>query len=174
MTWFSKTGKTWTETSSPPEEGPSIQVRVSETNRSPELRFLAEGRTFFDVSGVDSRPQTSTTHTVARVDLDSMHGSVIFAVHAAGNDLVFEDRRATEDSTASDDALEHAQSALNEILVPVYIDDVVSDVSEQMPGLAVVHTIQTDTQTDDWSYFRTSVFQDGELVLEKEKGALSA
>lgn len=174
MTWFSRVDGTWTETGSPADDGPSIQVRASETDLWPELRFRTEGRTFFDVSGVERRPNTDTTHTVALVDPESMSAEVAFAVHGSGNDLVFEDCRDPDDSVVSDEMMESAQSALHEILVPVYIDDVVSDLSKRGSGLAVVHTIQADERESDWSYFRTSIFRDGELILEEEKGALSA
>lgn len=172
MTWFSRTDGAWTETSSPSDEGPSIQIRASESERAPDVRFLMDGQTFFDVSGVDPRPQTDTTHTVAMVDPESSQGDLVFAVHAAGNDLLFEDCRGRE--SISDTALEQAQSALNEILVPVYIDDVVSDVSEAGSGLALLHTVQTNPESDGWSYFRTSMFRDGELLIEEERGTLSA
>lgn len=173
MTWFSQTNGTWTETSSPSDEGLSIQIRASESEQTPELRFLSDGQTFFDLSGVEPRPQTETTHTVARVEPESSRGDLVFAVHAAGNDLLFEDCRPDGDRTVSNAALEQAQSALNEILVPVYVDDVVSDVSEAAPGLAVVHTVQMEAGADEWSYFRTSIFRNGELVIEHEQGALS-
>lgn len=173
MTWFQQTNGTWSETLAPPEEGPSIEVRASESE-VPEVRFLNHGQTFFDVSGVTPGPTTDTTHTVATVDPESAWGALVFAVHASGNDLVFEDRRDDADATVSDGALEHVQSALNEILVPVYIDDVVSDLSERASGLAVVHTLQTGDDEEVWSYFRTSIFRDGSLALEAERGTLSA
>lgn len=175
MAWYTKKNDAWTDASGPTEDAPSVHVRASDPTVAPEVRFLQDSTAFFHLRGTDPRPETDTTHTIARVDPDAATGTLVCAVHADANDLIFEDLRPSEESDTSDSALDHVQSALNEILVPVYIDDVVSDLSERVTGLAVVHTVQYDREADGaWSYFRTSAFRDGDLVLEDESGSLSA
>lgn len=173
MPWFHATNGTWTEADSAPNGGTAIQVRASDTDISPEVRVLRDGETIFHLSGVDPRPETDTTHTIARIDPASAMGAPLFAVHADANDLIFEDLRFDGETLASDEALEYVQSALNEILIPVYIDDVVSDLSERVSGIVILHTVQYKSETrGEWSYFRTSVFQNGALALEHEHGSL--
>lgn len=172
MRSFANEDGTWTETSSVPDIGISIQVEASDTTVPPDIRLLADGTPFFHVAGVDPRPRTDTTHTVAHVAPDAPTGNAVFAVHADDNDLVFEDRRAGSESAVDEEALDHVQSALNEILIPVYIDDVVSDLSERVAGLVLLHTVQYEDSGPAWSYFRTSMFSDGELCLEDEYGEM--
>jgi hypothetical protein len=58
-------------------------------------------------------------------------------------------------------------------MIPVYIDDVIGDLSETLSGLVVLHTAQYESDdAEAWTYFRTSVFEDGDLALEAERGAL--
>lgn len=173
MTWYANQDNAWTNQSSPPSTVPSIQVRAEE-GRGPEVRFLEDRREFFHLPGADPRPDTDTTHTVAAVDVDAAEGTLLFAVHAENNDLTFEDLRPADHRTIySDDALEGVQSSLNEILIPVYIDDVISDLSEGLPGLVTLHTAQYEGgDRASWTYFRTSTFEDGELTLEEEHGSM--
>lgn len=174
MAWYTKENDAWTDASGPTDGAISIQVRASDRNMAPAVRFLQGSTPFFHLTGTDPRSNTDTTHTIARIDPDSAAGALVCAVHADANDLLFEDLRPAEEVDTSDSAVDHVQSALNEILVPVYIDDVVSDLSERVSGLTVVHTVQYDPKTDgEWSYFRTSVFRNGDLALEDEFGSLS-
>ena len=49
----------------------------------------------------------------------------------------------------------------------------ISDLSEQLSGLLVLHTAQYESETGGpWSYFRSSVFNDGELAFAVERGEL--
>jgi hypothetical protein len=69
--------------------------------------------------------------------------------------------------------VDQLRSALDEILIPVYIDDAIEEMSETVDGLLVIHTVQHDDGRDaPHTYFRTAVFQDGDLLLEAEDGAL--
>ncbi len=174
MPWFHDANDTWTEADAAPDDGLGLQVQATDPNVAPEVRVLHDGEPIFHVTGVAPRPQTDTTHTVARVDPSSATGARLLAVHADAHDLIFEDLRPSDESEASDDALDHVKSALNEILIPVYVDDVVNDLSERVTGLAILHTIQYENEGGEaWSYFRTSVFRDGTLALEDEYGSLS-
>jgi hypothetical protein len=44
-------------------------------------------------------------------------------------------------------------------------------VSEKQSGLIALHTAQYDTD-GGWTYFRTSLFQNGDLQLEDEYGEM--
>jgi hypothetical protein len=100
-------------------------------------------------------------------------GTLLFAVHALGTDLIFEDLRPSDGPEMPETALDQVQSALNEIMIPVYIDDVISDLSERLPGLLVLHTAQYSSEAGGpWSYFRTSVFENEALAFEVERGEL--
>ena len=57
-------------------------------------------------------------------------------------------------------------------MIPVYIDDVVSDFSESVSSWAALHTVQYGNDGSSWSYFRTSLFEDGTLLVEDEYGAI--
>lgn len=173
MSTYAQQDGRFAEVPSPPDDVLSIQVQAPEDGREPEVRVLSGGTEVFLLSGAPPRPDTDTTHTVAHLDPERRRGTVLFAVHAADNDLLFEEQadEGPDDVTADD--LDHVRSALNEILIPVYIDDVVSDLSERAPGLFVLHTVQVeDDQSPPWTYFRTSVFTDGDLAIEDEWGAL--
>jgi hypothetical protein len=172
MTAFTLTNGSWSETDSPPDDAPRLQVRADDEDAPPEVQFWTNGQAFFHLTGIEPRPQTDTTHTVALVNAESEAGCPIFAVHADNNDLVFEDCRSTSEPTASNEALDHARSSLNEILIPVYIDDVVSDFSEEVSGWVALHTVQYETDGSSWSYFRTSLFEDGTLLVEDEYGEI--
>ena len=58
-------------------------------------------------------------------------------------------------------------------MISVYIDDVISDLSERLSGLLVLHTVQYEAAAGrSWTYFRSSVFEDGKLAFEVERGEL--
>lgn len=174
MPWFHETNDSWTEVDAAPDDGLGLQVRASDPGVAPEVRVVYDGEPISHVTGVDPRPQTDTTHTVTHVDPLSATGARLFAVHADAHDLIFEDLRSSNESEASDDAFDHVRSALNEILIPVYIDDVVGDLSEHVSGFVILHTAQYENEGKGaWSYFRTSVFKDGDLALEDEYGSLA-
>lgn len=173
MNWYVQQNDAWTERSSPPSLAPAIQVRADE-GQPPEVRFLQDRQEYFHLSGADPLPTTDTIHTAAAIDFESAEGHLLFAVHVDDDTLTFEDLRAP-DSPADygDDALDQVQSALSEILIPVYIDDVIADLSEGRPGLVTLHTAQYEGGARaSWSYFRTSTFEDGDLTLEEEHGSI--
>jgi hypothetical protein len=170
MTAFTLKNDNWTETESVADDARGLQIHADDNDTPPEVQFQANGRAFFHFTSVEPRPQTDTTHTVALVDPEAETAATVFAVHADNNDLVFEDCRTG--SELSDNVLDHARSSLTEIMIPVYIDDVVSDVSEEAPSWVALHTVQYDADRSAWSYFRTSLFDDGTLLVEDEYGAI--
>lgn len=165
MPWYAESTD-WTATDTPPDDGLAVQVQTPPDDR-PLLRVQTKADTYL-LSGTDPRPDTDTTHTVARVDPDTGDGVVLFTVHASGQNLIFEE---APDADVEDSLYDHVRSALNEIMIPVYIDDVVEDVSEKQSGLIALHTAQYDTD-GGWTYFRTSLFQNGDLQLEDEYGEM--
>lgn len=165
MPWYAD-ATNWTATDSPPEDGLAVQVESPPEDR-PFLRVQTSADTVL-LSGTDPRPDTDTTHTVAHVTPDTGDGVVLFTVHASGQNLIFEE---ASDAEVNDDLYDHVRSALNEIMIPVYIDDVVEDVSEKQSGLIILHTAQYDAES--WTYFRTSLFTDGTLLLEDEYGEMT-
>lgn len=173
MAWYVKEDNSWERHPSPPTAEHCIHVRTEET-RPPEVRFLEDRQEFFHLTGTEPRPASETTHTIASIDFARTDGSLLFAVHTADSHLTFEELRSDRAENAySDDAFDQAQSLLSEILLPVYIDDVVSDLSEGQFGLVALHTVQYDSdENTSWTYFRASTFSDGELVFEEEHGEL--
>jgi len=172
MPWYQKDDDTWSEHSGPTDSGFSVQVKADDPTIRPSVRVLSDAEERLHLTGADPRPNTDTTHTVAWVQPEST-GTRLFAVHAQGTDLIFEDLRSPDGPNVPDSVLDHVQSALNEIMIPVYIDDVVSDLSERLPGLLVLHTAQYKSEAGRaWTYFRTSVFEDEDLAFEVERGEL--
>lgn len=173
MAWYVKEDDSWQKHSSSPSAEHCIYVRTEET-RAPEVRFLEDRQEFFHLAGINPRPESVTTHTIASIDFTTTEGSLLFAVHPEDNHLTFEDLRSEDAETPyGDDALDQARASLSEILVTVYIDDVVSELSESQPGLVTLHTVQYDSDENaSWTYFRTSTFSDGELIFEEEHGEL--
>jgi hypothetical protein len=172
MPWYVQRDEAWTETDAPDSDTRSVQVQAEDASTPPVVRVLDGGDERLHLTGAAPRPDTDTTHTVAWVPPDAT-GTLLFAVHAQGTDLIFEDLRSTDGPDAPDSALDHVQSALNEIMIPVYIDDVISDLSERLSGLLVLHTAQYDGGAEGpWTYFRSSVFEDEDLAVEVERGEL--
>ena len=172
MPWYQKQDNTWSEQPGPTENGLSVQVHATDPDTPPSVRVLDEMEEQLHLSGASPRPDTDTTHTVAWVQPEST-GTLLFAVHAQGTDLIFEDLRSDDGPEMPETALDQVQSALNEIMIPVYIDDVISDLSKRLPGLLVLHTTQYESDAGGaWTYFRTSVFEDEDLAFEVERGEL--
>jgi hypothetical protein len=165
MTWYTDTDDAWTTAPTPAADRLSIRVAP---DTPPLLQFRAPSADDVLITGTDPRPSADTTHTVVRYDPSAAAGTPLFTVHADGQDLVFEEDAPAEAIDA--DVYDHARSALTEIMIPVYIDDVVSDISERLSGLVAVHT--TQYAGDEWTYFRAAVFENGTLLLEDEHGEL--
>lgn len=166
MPWYAA-ATDWTETDAPPEDGLALQVQTPSDDR-PLVRIRTTADPYL-LSGTDPRPDTDTTHTVARVDPDTGAGAVLFTVHASGQNLIFEE---ASDADVSDALYNHVRSALNELMIPVYIDDVIEEVSEKQSSLIVLHTAQYDAD-GAWTYFRTALFTDDTLLLEDEYGEMT-
>ncbi len=158
----------WTKVSSPPDP-PFVEV----DEETPALRFVGSPESSFQLSGAPARSDTETVHTIAIVDTSLSDGTTLCALRVENNDLTVEDRRPPEVRTRFADAFDQLQSALDEILIPVYIDDAIEEVSESVDELVVLHTAQyADPPTSSCTYFRSSVFRGGSLLLEVERGSL--
>lgn len=159
----------WSEASSDPVDPPFIEV----TEQPPTVHFVGSPGTSFRLSGAPARSSAETTHTVAIVDPDLTEGTTLCALRAQGDDLTVEDRRPPGARTQFADALEQLQAAMDEILIPVYIDDAIEELSGGIDGVVALHTAQyADPPQSSCTYFRTSVFQDETLLLESEHGSL--
>ena len=117
MPWYQKDDDTWSEHSGPADNGLSVQVKADAPTARPSVRVLDDAVEQLHLTGVDPRPDTDTTHTVAWVQ-SGAPGSRLFAVHAKGTDLIFEALQALKGPGAPQSALDHVQSALNEIMIP--------------------------------------------------------
>jgi hypothetical protein len=160
---------TWTEAASDAVDPPHVEI----TEDPPTLHFVGETNASFQLPGAPARSDTETVHTVAIVDPSLTDGITLCALRAERDDLTVEDRRPDHARTRYGDAFEQLQSALDEILIPVYIDDAIEEVSESVEGLVALHTAQyADPPAASCGYFRTSVFRDGTLLLEAEYGSL--
>lgn len=171
MSIYAKQDGTWTAVSSPPQTH-HIRIRASDSSVHPDVQCLNPEAPILSLTGAAPRPGTDTTHTVAYLDPQSDTGTSLFAVHAQDRNLVFENFDVNEIGDIGPNDIDHVQSALNEILIPVYIDDVVSDLSERTSGLLLLHTVQYRDEGPEWSYFRASAFENGELHFEDEYGEL--
>lgn len=168
MRYYNPRDGAWTETSEAPEEVPYVEV----DEESPAVRFVGP-KGAVPLSGAPARSATETVHTVAVVAPSLSDGTTLCALRAEGEDLTIEDRRPPEARTEFADAFNQLQSALDEILIPVYIDDAIEELSETVDGLVALHTAQyADPPHASCTYFRTSVFEAGTLLLEAERGAL--
>lgn len=158
----------WTFVPEPPADPPYFVV----DEEAPAVQFVQSSNSFF-VEGAPARANDETVHTVALVDPSAANGLVLCALRAVGEDLTVEDRRPADARTQHADPFQQLQSALDEILIPVYIDDAVEEISESVTELVVLHTAQYDDPPNgSASYFRTSVFRDGSLLLEAERGSM--
>lgn len=169
MSYYVPQDGTWTEASSDPVDLPYIEV----TEPPPTVHFVGGPDTSFKLSGAPARSSAETTHTVAIVDSDLSEGTTLCALRAENGDLTVEDRRPPDARTQFADAFEQLRDAMDEILIPVYIDDAIEELSEAVNGLVALHTAQyADPPQASCTYFRTSVFQEGTLLLEAEHGSL--
>lgn len=168
MPYYAPDEDAWAPVSASPSEPPYLEIE----EEAPTLRFFGEDETVL-LKGAPARSADTTIHTVAIVDASLNDGLELCALRAEGQDLTVEDRRPPDARTRYADAFEQLQSALDEILVPVYIDDAIEEVSDSVEGLVVVHTAQYEAPpAEGCSYFRASVFRAGTHLLEAERGAL--
>lgn len=168
MPYYVPDDDAWREVSDPPPDAPYLDI----DDNAPSLRFAKNGDSF-QLTGAPARTPDETVHTLAILEASLSTGLELCALRAEGQDLTVEDRRPPGARTRYADAFEQLQSALDEILVPVYIDDALEEVSESIDGLVVVHTAQYEAPpADGCTYFRTSAFQSGNHLFETERGAL--
>jgi hypothetical protein len=169
MSYYVADEETWTTVSNSPDP-PYIHVR----EEAPQVAFVGDAESPFLLDGATPQPGADTTHTVAAVDADLQAGSVLCALHVEANRLDVEDRRSSDGQTRCGDApFEDFRAALDEIVIPVYLDDAVETLSDGVDGLVAIHTAQYDDRVDrTCTYFRTAVFQDETLLLEEERGSL--
>jgi hypothetical protein len=169
MRYYTPRDGDWTVHSDPPADTPYIEV--DETART--VRFIGAPDSSVELSGAPARSATETVHTVMIVTPDLTDGTTLCALRAEDNDLTVEDRRPPDARTRFADAFEQLQAAMDEILIPVYIDDAIEELSETVDGLVALHTAQyADPPAASCSYFRSSVFEDETLLLEAEQGSL--
>jgi len=168
MNYFAPRGGDWTNISSPPDP-PYVEV----DEETATLRFVSGPDVSVELTGAPVDPDADTIHTVTRIAPSLREGAALCAIYVRGTDLDLEDRRSTDAPSSHANALDHLRSALDEIMIPVYIDDAIEEMSEAVDGLIAIHTVQPDTGRDaSHTYFRTAVFQDGELLFEQESGTL--
>ncbi|WP_263808057.1 hypothetical protein [Salinibacter sp.] len=168
MSYYVPHQDAWTEASSPPEP-PYLDVDAETAT----LHFVGGPDASVDVTGAPVDPSADTIHTVTVVDPSLRVGAPLCALYVRGTTLDVEDRRAPDAPPAQADALDQLRSALDEILVPVYIDDALEEIGDTLDGLLVLHTVQHDDgRAAPPTYVRVAIIQDGDLVLETEHGAL--
>jgi len=142
-------------------------------DKTATLRFVSGPDASVEFTGAPVDPDADTIHTVMWADPSLREGAPLCAIYVRGTDLDLEDRRTTDAPSSHANALDQLRSALNEIMIPVYIDDAIEEMSETVDGLLALHTVQHDDGRDaPFTYFRTAVFQNGELLLEEEFGTL--
>jgi len=137
MSYFAPHDDTWTEVPKRPTP-PFIEV----TDDRPVVCFVGPPESKFELSGAPARSVEETVHTVAIVNDALTEALTLCALRANDQDLTVEDRRPPQARTQFADAFERLQSALDEILIPVYIDDALEEVSESVDGLVAVHTAE--------------------------------
>jgi hypothetical protein len=167
MSFYSPTGDPWPSSDAPPDP-PYIHIPED----APTIAFVGPTDTPNRVTGAPPRATADTIHTVVGIDPELRSGTPLCAVYVDGQDLSVDDLRPEAAAPTYDGAVDQLRSALREILIPVYIDDAIEEVSESVEGLLALHTAQYEGPESACSYFRTSVFRDGSLLLEEEWGAL--
>ena len=169
MLYFVPQNGDWTETETSPGVPPYVEVDPDASS----VRFVGLHDESYRLTGAPVDPSADTIHTVAAIDSTLAHGHPLSAVYVRDRTLDVEDRRPPDAPAAHADAVDRLRSALDEILIPVYIDDAVIETGESLNGLLALHTVQYDDGTDaPCTYFRTSLFGGEELLLEVERGTL--
>jgi hypothetical protein len=173
MSTYTEQNGQWTQASGKAVRGLAIRVAGGDgLPETPAVEVLREGEKVFRLVPRAIPSGGETLHTVAGVDADTGEGTMLFTFRAEGDAQVVDDLRPADRPDAyGDDVMQGVRDDLDEILIPVYIDDAIEALSEDVPGLVALHTAQFDAATD-CTYFRTSVFRNGELLLEEEAGAM--
>jgi len=168
MQYFQSQPTGWTATDSRPDDAPYVEIDEA----APSVRFVGASGDEYELTGAPVDPSADTIHTVALVDLEQGQGTPLCAIYVHDRTLDLEDRRSPDAPPAQADTLDQLRSALDEILIPVYIDDALEEVSEGIEKAVAIHTVQYANTPDTPSYVRTAVVRDGELLLEAERGEL--
>jgi hypothetical protein len=163
----------WTTVPGPAGHALAVEVRTEDAlPGTPDVVVHRDGTETFTLQTQAVPTGGETIHTVAGVDPETGQGTMLAALRAEGGEPSVDDLRPSDAPSAySDAALEGFRDDLAEILIPVYIDDAVESLSEDIPGLVVLHTARFDDRTR-CAYFRTSAFAGGDLQFEEEIGSL--
>lgn len=158
----------WSDVNAPPGEPPYLEI--SET--PPEIHVIGTSDTY-QLSGAPVDPSADTIHTVAVVDPHTGRGAPLCAIYVQDRALDLEDRRPSDAPSVHANAVDRLRSALDEILIPVYIDDALQESSQGLEDAVLLHTVQYDAGPDAAAtYFRMSAMQDETLRYEWERGSL--
>lgn len=168
MHYFRLHPETWTEADSAPDDAPYVEI----DEEAPAVRFVSPSGDAYRLSGAPVDPSADTIHTVALVTPNAGQGAPLCAIYVHDRTLDLEDRRGPDAPPAHADAVDQLRSALDDILIPVYIDDALEEVSDGMEGVLALHTVQYADTTGAPSYFRTAAVRDGALRMEAEWGEL--
>jgi len=168
MRYFAPATTSWNELSDAPDP-PYLQFRPETSSVS----IVGTDNAEVTLSGAPVDPDADTIHTLTVVGPSSFSAHSLCAVYVQGQTLDLEDRRPPEGPSTHADALNHLRSALDEILIPVYIDDAITEATDALEGWVVVHTVQHDEgPSAPPTYLRVALFERGELQMEAEEGAL--
>ena len=168
MRYFVPDDDSWSEVSDAPPP-PFLQLDPE----APSVSIVGPDETAVELSGAPVDPDADTIHTLTVVDPSALTAEPLCAVYAQGQTLDLEDRRSPHAPTAHADALDRLRSALAEILIPVYVDDAVTEATESLDGWVVLQTVQHDDGPDaPPTYVRVALFEEGTLQMEAEHGAL--
>ncbi|WP_103030486.1 hypothetical protein [Salinibacter altiplanensis] len=168
MSYYVPQKEEWRAVSSQPDP-PYVEVDAETAT----LHVVGGTEASVQLDGAPVDPSADTLHTVSTVPPSLQEGAPLCALYVRGQDLDVEDRRTAEAPSSHADVLDQLRSALDEILIPVYIDDAIEEVSEGNDDVFVLHTVQHDDgRGAPPTYFRVAIFRDGDLVLETEHGSL--
>ena len=167
MRYFAPADDSWSEVPSAPSP-PYLRLDPE----APAVSFVGPQEAVAELSAAPVDPDADTIHTLSVVD-PSFIPQPLCAVYVQGQTLDLEDRRSTDAPDAYADALDHLRSALDEILIPVYIDDAITETTETLDGWIVLQTVQYDAPPPAApTYLRVALFEQGALRMEAEHGAL--
>jgi hypothetical protein len=171
MAFYAYQMEEWTRVPSRPEQGRYIHV-PDDLLETPAVAFADGAGATYTLEGVRPAPGAETVHTVARIDPATMAGTLLCAYSTEDGTETLLDLRSDNGEGPSGDVVAGIEEALDEILIPVYIDDAVCEGTEEVDALIALLTVQPETGEPASSYARVAVFQNGELLLEEEAGAL--
>ena len=170
MAFYTPEAGAWTRVQSRPD-GTYIHVPDDLLN-APALVLFEGDTAVFTLENASPSPDAETVHTVAALDADAMHGTLLCVYVVEEGDASLVDLRSAASTTDTDDLVAGIEEALDDILLPVYIDDAVQEGTEDADSLIGLLTVQPGGSEPPYSYARVAVFRSGELLLEEEAGSL--